>query len=128
MFSYFDSSVIFRTCDILIFRHIVVWFKEYLLPSLYRIYYLGLLVSSIIKCINSIFLSFRNEYDFLPVVEPKHNRSPLVLQEHKLGLELWSVKILYQYAYNTLMSWRQKEPQAKFLGKQVYVMVIVCNI
>ncbi|XP_060076736.1 protein prenyltransferase alpha subunit repeat-containing protein 1-like [Ylistrum balloti] len=56
-----------------------------------------------------------DEYDFLPVLEPKHNRSPLILQEHKLGLEMWSVKILYDHAYNTLMAWRQKEAHAKFL-------------
>ncbi|XP_071170161.1 protein prenyltransferase alpha subunit repeat-containing protein 1-like isoform X1 [Mytilus edulis] len=58
-----------------------------------------------------------DEYDFLPVLEPKHNRSPLILQDHKLGLEMWSVKILHHYAYNTLMTWRMKEVNAKFLGQ-----------
>lgn len=62
-------------------------------------------------------LFYSDEYDFLPVLEPKHNRSPLILQDHKLGLEMWSVKILHHYAYNTLMTWRMKEVNAKFLGK-----------
>lgn len=56
-----------------------------------------------------------DEYDFLPVPEPKHNRSPLVLQEHKLGIESWSVKILFQYAYNQLIGWRNNSPPTKFL-------------
>lgn len=56
-----------------------------------------------------------DEYDFLPVPEPKHNRSPLVLQEHKLGIESWSVKILFQYAYNQLIGWRNNTPPTKFL-------------
>ncbi|KAK3096488.1 hypothetical protein FSP39_000644 [Pinctada imbricata] len=59
-----------------------------------------------------------DEYDFLPVKEPKHNRSPLVLQEHKLGLEAWSVKILFQYAYNRLFAWRNNESQSKFIDPQ----------
>ncbi|XP_062595154.1 protein prenyltransferase alpha subunit repeat-containing protein 1-B-like isoform X1 [Saccostrea cucullata] len=56
-----------------------------------------------------------DEYDFLPVPEPKHNRSPLVLQEHKLGMESWSIKILFQYAYYRLISWRKNSPQTKFI-------------
>ncbi|KAL5005201.1 hypothetical protein ScPMuIL_018657 [Solemya velum] len=56
-----------------------------------------------------------DEYDFIAVLEPKNNRSPLVLVDHKLGLELWSVKILYQYAYNVLLGWRNREPQGKFI-------------
>lgn len=65
---------------------------------------------------NFFLLPPRDEYDFLPVPEPKHNRSPLVLQEHKLGIESWSVKILFQYAYNQLISWRNNTPPTKFLG------------
>lgn len=64
----------------------------------------------------TFFLPPRDEYDFLPVPEPKHNRSPLVLQEHKLGIESWSVKILFQYAYNQLIGWRNNTPPTKFLG------------
>nr|XP_022329534.1 protein prenyltransferase alpha subunit repeat-containing protein 1-like isoform X2 [Crassostrea virginica] len=56
-----------------------------------------------------------DEYDFLPVLEPKNNKSPLVLQEHKLGLEAWSVKVLFQYAYHQLISWRKNTPPTKFL-------------
>lgn len=63
-----------------------------------------------------MFGFFSDEYDFLPVQEPKHNRSPLILQEHKLGIESWSVKILFQYAYHRLVSWRKNSPQTKFLG------------
>lgn len=63
----------------------------------------------------SIF-NCRDEYDFLPVLEPKNNKSPLVLQEHKLGLEAWSVKVLFQYAYHQLISWRKNTPPTKFLG------------
>lgn len=65
---------------------------------------------------NNFFITPRDEYDFLPVPEPKHNRSPLVLQEHKLGIESWSVKILFQYAYNQLIAWRNNSPPTKFLG------------
>ena len=61
-------------------------------------------------------LYFRNEFDIIPVLEPKNNKSPVVLVDHKLGLELWSVKILFQYAYHTLMSWRNKKSY-KFIGK-----------
>lgn len=64
----------------------------------------------------TFFFTPRDEYDFLPVPEPKHNRSPLVLQEHKLGIESWSVKILFQYAYNQLIAWRNNSPPTKFLG------------
>ena len=67
--------------------------------------------------VSVIFSSFcrRDEFDFLPVTEPKQNRSPVVLVEHKLALELWSVKILFQYAYHTLLAWRSKESH-KFSG------------
>lgn len=47
-----------------------------------------------------------NEFDYIPVLEPKNNKSPVVLVDHKLGLELWSVRILFQYAYHKLMQWR----------------------
>lgn len=70
-----------------------------------------------IDCYIAVIIFFSDEYDFIAVLEPKNNRSPLVLVDHKLGLELWSVKILYQYAYNVLLGWRNREPQGKFIGE-----------
>ncbi|XP_060574914.1 protein prenyltransferase alpha subunit repeat-containing protein 1-like [Ruditapes philippinarum] len=63
-----------------------------------------------------------NEFDFIPVLEPKNNRSPVVLVDHKLGLELWSVKILFQYVYHTLMGWRNKKSY-KFIDPQEIAML-----
>lgn len=62
------------------------------------------------------FISYSDEFDFIPVSEPRNNKSPIVLVDHKLGLELWCVKILFQYAYQTLMAWRTKK-SPKFIGK-----------
>ncbi|KAL8615928.1 hypothetical protein ACOMHN_034604 [Nucella lapillus] len=59
-----------------------------------------------------------DEYDFLPVMEPQHNASPLVVVEHKLGLELWSVHLLFCYAYNRLLNWRDKSQSSPFLDGQ----------
>ncbi|KAK3606300.1 hypothetical protein CHS0354_037978 [Potamilus streckersoni] len=56
-----------------------------------------------------------DEYDFLPVLEPKQNKSPIILVDHKLGLETWSVKVLYQYAYHTVLNWRNKGHPVQFL-------------
>ncbi|KAL4227340.1 Protein prenyltransferase alpha subunit repeat-containing protein 1 [Mactra antiquata] len=58
-----------------------------------------------------------DEFDFIPVLEPRNNKSPIVLVEHKLGLELWCVKILFQYSYRSLMAWRNKKA-SKFLAPQ----------
>ncbi|WAR00787.1 PTR1B-like protein [Mya arenaria] len=49
-----------------------------------------------------------DEFDYIPVLEPKNNCSPVVLVDHKLGVELWSVRILFQFAYHALMDWRDK--------------------
>ncbi|KAK6179616.1 hypothetical protein SNE40_011934 [Patella caerulea] len=56
-----------------------------------------------------------DEYDVIPVTEPVHNKSPLVVIEHKLGVELWCIPILYQYAYDKLLSWRARDGTEKFL-------------
>ena len=61
----------------------------------------------------------RDEYDFIPVSEPTHNKKPFLLENHKLGFESWCVKILYQYTYAKMLSWRQKEADAKFLGMYI---------
>ncbi|ESP05302.1 hypothetical protein LOTGIDRAFT_102637 [Lottia gigantea] len=67
--------------------------------------------------LNNIFKRDPNidEYDVLPVIEPKHNKSPLVVVDHKLGVELWCVSILYQHAYDRLFSWRDKNGGGKFI-------------
>ncbi|XP_064608015.1 protein prenyltransferase alpha subunit repeat-containing protein 1-like [Liolophura sinensis] len=57
-----------------------------------------------------------DEYDVIPILEPRHNKSPLVLVDHKLGLELWSVKILYEYSYSCLLSRRRTLNFKKQLG------------
>lgn len=44
----------------------------------------------------------------MPVMEPQNNASPLLLVEHKLGMELWSVRLLYRYAYSRLLLWRDR--------------------
>ncbi|PVD19913.1 hypothetical protein C0Q70_20407 [Pomacea canaliculata] len=59
-----------------------------------------------------------DEYDFLPVKEPQNNASPLLLVEHKLGLELWSVRLLFQYAYTRLLTWRDRNCHSPFLDPQ----------
>ena len=72
--------------------------------------------------LNSAFRRDPNidEFDFIPVTEPTKNRSPIVVVDHKLGLELWSVKILYQYVYHTLMDWRSKK-SSKFIDPKELV-------
>ncbi|BFY97924.1 hypothetical protein BsWGS_00963 [Bradybaena similaris] len=49
-----------------------------------------------------------DEYDTLPVLEPKHNKSPFILEEHKLGVEAWAVKILVKYSSQRLKGWRSR--------------------
>ncbi|XP_064619274.1 protein prenyltransferase alpha subunit repeat-containing protein 1-like [Lineus longissimus] len=56
-----------------------------------------------------------DEFDIIPILEPKQNRSPVVLIDHKLGLEHWCVRILYSYAYDRLMDWRTKHLGARSL-------------
>ena len=38
-----------------------------------------------------------DEFDIIPVPHQELNRSPVIIIEHKLGLELWCVKQLYTY-------------------------------
>jgi len=64
-----------------------------------------------------------DEYDVLPVPEPKHNKSPFILQEHKLGVEAWAVKVLLKYCINRLIGWRQKLTELKFLDP-----IEICNL
>ncbi|CAG5121648.1 unnamed protein product [Candidula unifasciata] len=55
-----------------------------------------------------------DEYDMLPVLEPKHNKSPFILQDHKLGVEAWAVKILVKYASQRLKGWRSRQAGEQF--------------
>lgn len=63
------------------------------------------------------FHIFRDEYDFLPVLEPTHNRNPVLVIDHKLGLELWAAKLVFHYAYVKVMAWRMKKPHSKHIGE-----------
>ncbi|KAH3741506.1 protein prenyltransferase alpha subunit repeat-containing protein 1-A-like [Dreissena polymorpha] len=57
-----------------------------------------------------------DEFDYIPVMEPQTNCSPVVLVNHKLGIEMWSLKILLQFAYHSLMEWRATSK--KFIESQ----------
>ena len=50
-----------------------------------------------------LILFFSDEYDFLPIIEPAVNKNPFVVVDHKLGIQAWAVKILFQYAYEKLL-------------------------
>ena len=67
------------------------------------------------------FKKFRDEYEFIPVLEPERNVSPLVLERHKLGFEIWGVQILYMYSYSTLMKWRSAKRAEFFLGTLLFL-------
>ena len=54
-----------------------------------------------------------------------HNRKPLILREHKLGLELWCVKLLFHYSYNKLMQWKMKELDRRTLGEASVSLTLV---
>lgn len=56
-----------------------------------------------------------DEYDYLPVLQATQNRSPVIVTMHKLALELWSTKILFQHAYSKLLAWRNRESKYKYL-------------
>ncbi|XP_012946849.1 protein prenyltransferase alpha subunit repeat-containing protein 1, partial [Aplysia californica] len=64
-----------------------------------------------------------DEYDILPVLEPKHNKCPFILRDHKLGVEAWAVKVLLKYAANRLIGWRGRLSSEKFLDS-----IELCNL
>ncbi|RUS83278.1 hypothetical protein EGW08_008958 [Elysia chlorotica] len=64
-----------------------------------------------------------DEYDILPVVEPKHNRSPFILENHKLGVEAWAMKVLLKYSLNRLIGWRSRNPSDQFIDP-----MDICNL
>ncbi|ELT91185.1 hypothetical protein CAPTEDRAFT_225942 [Capitella teleta] len=59
-----------------------------------------------------VLLLCKDEYDFLPVLENKTNQNPVVLTEHKLGIEAWAVKVVYLHAYSALMRLRRDPGQS----------------
>ncbi|XP_059177132.1 protein prenyltransferase alpha subunit repeat-containing protein 1-like [Physella acuta] len=67
--------------------------------------------------LNNIFRKDPNidEYDILPVVEATHNRSPFFVENHKLGVEAWAVKLLVKYCANRLIGWRGQNSSEKCL-------------
>ncbi|XP_063955745.1 protein prenyltransferase alpha subunit repeat-containing protein 1-like [Lytechinus pictus] len=44
-----------------------------------------------------------DEFDFIYCPEPVVNRSPVVLENHKLGLQTWSINLLFKFVYSNLM-------------------------
>ena len=40
-----------------------------------------------------------SEYDFLPTLTSSRNKNPIVVESDKLGLEQWSLKIIYTYVH-----------------------------
>lgn len=51
-------------------------------------------------------------------MEPKHNRSPIILQDHKLGVEAWAVKILIKYSALRLNEWRKHKTGQQSTGEE----------
>lgn len=47
------------------------------------------------------------EFDIIPVVEAQ-NKSPVIHVGHKVGLQSWCIKHLYQYCYSKLLDWREQ--------------------
>ncbi|XP_014775248.1 protein prenyltransferase alpha subunit repeat-containing protein 1 [Octopus bimaculoides] len=72
------------------------------------------------RILSDVNLAFKrdpsiDEYDYLPVDQATQNRSPVTLVSHKLGIEFWSVKVLFQHAYTKLLAWRNREANSKYL-------------
>ncbi|XP_013395480.1 protein prenyltransferase alpha subunit repeat-containing protein 1-A [Lingula anatina] len=64
-----------------------------------------------IRVLSDLDAAFRrhpdiSEFDILPVKEPESNRSPIIVAELALGMELWSARLVYIYCYGKLMKWR----------------------
>ncbi len=43
-----------------------------------------------------------DEFDFLPVLKQADNSNPILLENHKLGIELWAGKLIFMHAYEKL--------------------------
>ncbi|XP_074602449.1 protein prenyltransferase alpha subunit repeat-containing protein 1-B-like [Brevipalpus obovatus] len=46
------------------------------------------------------------EFDIIPIEDKICNKSPVILQDHRLALESWSIKHLYQYTYHQFIESR----------------------
>ena len=51
-------------------------------------------------------LSCSLEFDIIPIEDKICNKSPVILQDHRLALESWSIKHLYQYTYHQFIESR----------------------
>ncbi|KAM6954510.1 protein prenyltransferase alpha subunit repeat-containing protein 1 [Aplochiton taeniatus] len=69
------------------------------------------LVQRVVKDINNAFKRNPNidEIGLIPCPEARYNRSPIVLQENKLGVESWCVKFLLPYVHHRLLLYRQRK-------------------
>ena len=65
---------------------------------------------------NSCLFFLSDEYDFIPVVEPQNNCNPIVLENHKLGVQIWATKVLFSYAYAELMNIVKSRQSIKTTG------------
>ncbi|KRT78647.1 hypothetical protein AMK59_7656, partial [Oryctes borbonicus] len=48
------------------------------------------------------------QFDIIPVLENNTNRSPVLYEDHNLGLEMWCIKHVYAYIHSYLLSVRKK--------------------
>ncbi|GJQ83209.1 hypothetical protein Trydic_g18233 [Trypoxylus dichotomus] len=48
------------------------------------------------------------QFDIIPVLENNTNRSPVLYEEHSLGLEMWCVKHVYAHIHSYLLNIRKK--------------------
>ncbi|XP_015784719.1 protein prenyltransferase alpha subunit repeat-containing protein 1 [Tetranychus urticae] len=46
------------------------------------------------------------EFDIVPVEDKTLNKSPVIFEDHRLGLESWSIKYLYTYCYHEFLKTR----------------------
>ena len=65
---------------------------------------------------NACLFFLSDEYDFIPVVEPQNNCNPIVLENHKLGVQIWATKVLFSYAYAELMNIVKSRQSIKTTG------------
>ncbi|XP_049326180.1 protein prenyltransferase alpha subunit repeat-containing protein 1 isoform X2 [Astyanax mexicanus] len=69
------------------------------------------LVQRVVKDITNAFKRNPNidEIGLILCPEARYNRSPIVLEENKLGVESWCVKFLLPYVHNKLLLYRQRK-------------------
>jgi len=54
------------------------------------------------------------------VVEAVQNTNPVIVEGHKLGIELWAVKLAFTKAYQIIMAWRDEQKHHKPLGNSFF--------